>query len=191
MHAYPIPTLEVFMNTGHILILGGARSGKSLLGEKITASLGQNPAYIATAQNGDNEMGERIAEHQRRRGAAFTTYEESIDLSGALVRAAKTHDSILVDCLTLWLSNIGFYRGVDQNEAIAAFKETLQTLHNSQVILISNEVGQGIVPDNALARKFRDDAGRLHQELGQICTHVYMVIAGLPMVLKGEKPELD
>ncbi len=179
------------MNTGHILILGGARSGKSLLGEKIATRLGENPAYIATAQNGDSEMGKRISEHQRRRGGQFTTYEEPIDLSGTLIRAAKTHDTILVDCLTLWLSNIGFTEDVEQNVAIETLKDTLQSLQNNQVVLISNEVGQGIVPDNVLARKFRDDAGRLHQELGQICTHVYMVIAGLPMVLKGNRPELD
>lgn len=191
MHAYPIPKLELFMNTGHILILGGARSGKSLLGEKIATRLAENPAYIATAQNGDNEMSRRITEHQKQRGIKFTTYEEPTDLSGTLIMAAKTHDTILVDCLTLWLSNIGFSEDVNQGNAIETLKETLQALRNCQIILISNEVGQGIVPDNALARQFRDDAGRLHQELGQICAHVYMVVAGFPMVLKGEIPELD
>ena len=178
------------MNKGHILILGGARSGKSLLGKKIAISYGENPAYIATAQNGDKEMGERIEAHQRRRGAKFTTYEVPLHLGQGLVRAGKSHDVILVDCLTLWLSNIGFASGVDQGEAIEEFKNALLELRNCRIVLISNEVGQGIVPDNALARQFRDDAGRLHQELGQICSHVYMVIAGLPMVLKGEKPSV-
>lgn len=174
------------MNGGHILILGGARSGKSRLGEQICQKLSDNCAYIATAQAGDAEMRQRIKKHQQQRGGIFTTFEEPLDLTGTILTAAKSHDMILVDCLTLWLANLEFSETVSKPKSIEALLATLNQLKNQRIVLVSNEVGTGIVPDNALARTFRDDAGMLHQQVAAVCDHVYMVIAGLPMVLKGE-----
>jgi adenosylcobinamide kinase/adenosylcobinamide-phosphate guanylyltransferase len=178
------------MENNHILILGGARSGKSMLGEKIALKLSDRPAYIATAQTGDKEMQDRVAEHRIRRGERFTTFEESLALAKTIQIAAKDHDTILVDCLTLWLSNLIFSETTDKAQNISALGDVLKT-SKSRIILISNEVGLGIVPDNGLARQFRDDAGSMHQELAKICANVYIIFAGLPMVLKGELPDID
>jgi adenosylcobinamide kinase/adenosylcobinamide-phosphate guanylyltransferase len=170
------------------LILGGARSGKSAYAETLLAGLAA-PVYIATAEAGDAEMAERIGEHRRRRGPAWTTVEAPLDLAGALrVQAAEADvvpgRAILVDCLTLWVSNLmGAERDVDAaGEHLAAMLPALRV----PVVLIANEVGLGIVPDNALARRFRDHAGRLNQCLAQVCQRVVFVAAGLPLMLKDE-----
>ena len=173
---------------GHYLILGGARSGKSIFGERIALGLSSNPAYIATAQTYDPEMVARVKSHQQNRDTNFVTIEEPLALSDAIKRATVQHDVILVDCLTLWLSNIGFDEKTDKFRAMEDLLQTLQYVKKAQIILVSNEVGMGIVPDNALAREFRDDAGLLHQKLAQICDHVIMVAAGLPLAFKGEIP---
>ncbi|HEX7005854.1 MAG TPA: bifunctional adenosylcobinamide kinase/adenosylcobinamide-phosphate guanylyltransferase [Alphaproteobacteria bacterium] len=175
------------------LVLGGARSGKSAYAEQLIegarVALGVKPLYIATAEARDTEMIERIRRHRDRRGDRWDTIEEPIYLSGALV-AHSGHSGtgpgrpILVDCLTLWLSNL-LLAGHDiahEREQLAA---TIACL-DGPVVLISNEVGLGIVPDNALARAFRDEAGLLNQAIAQVCVRVVFMAAGLPMVMKHE-----
>lgn len=171
---------------GHILILGGARSGKTGFAESLAMRAGETPLYLATAQALDAEMRERVKLHQQQRHKRFATLEEPIALTTALKAAAKSHDVILVDCLTLWITNL-LGANHDVAAAVEELATTLPTIDTSRVILVSNEVGLGIVPDNPLARTFRDLAGAAHQRLAQICTDVHFVVAGLPMTLKGER----
>lgn len=175
------------MTQRHVLILGGARSGKTAFGERLAMRAGNKPAYLATAEALDGEMAERVATHQRRRHGRFATIEEPIELAQAILRAARSHDVILVDCLTLWITNL-LGASADVADAVEDLAVTLAQLRTARVILISNEVGLGIVPDNALARSFRDLAGSAHQRLAEICTDVHFVVAGLPMTLKGGGP---
>lgn len=178
------------MSKGHVLILGGARSGKTGFAERLAMRAGETPAYLATAAALDAEMRDRVRTHQQQRSKRFTTVEEPLDLTGALRRAAAGHDVILVDCLTLWITNLlGANREVAG--AVDQLIETLSGIEDARVLLVSNEVGLGIVPDNALARMFRDLAGAAHQRLAEICDDVYFVVAGLPMTLKGEPPNVD
>lgn len=173
----------------HVLILGGARSGKTSLGEQMALTTGLAPAYLATAETLDAEMEERVAHHQRTRAGRFATIEAPLDLADAIEAARDRHDVILVDCLTLWMSNL-LGAGRDVAEEVEDLAEILEAMTNNQVIMISNEVGLGIVPDNALSRSFRDLAGWTHQRLATVCDNVYFVAAGLPMVLKGQPPQL-
>ncbi len=167
------------------LVLGGARSGKSRHAEALTMAAGPAPwVYIATAEAGDDEMRARIAHHRERRGAGWHTIEAPLDLCGALSGAADAGSSVLVDCLTLWLANL-MAAGRDLEAEQAALVDTLVTVSQTRpVVLVSNEVGLGIVPDNALARAFRDAAGRLNQAVAAACDHAVFMAAGLPMVLK-------
>jgi adenosylcobinamide kinase/adenosylcobinamide-phosphate guanylyltransferase len=164
-----------------ILVTGGARSGKSALAEELVADLGPRAVYIATANAGDPEMAARIAAHRDRRGAGWTTLEAPHDLAGAL---AATDDGRprLVDCLTLWLSNL-MLDGRDWSGAGGALVAALGA-QASPVVLVTNEVGAGIVPENALARAFRDAAGQLNQRVAAAADEVFLVVAGLPLRLK-------
>jgi adenosylcobinamide kinase/adenosylcobinamide-phosphate guanylyltransferase len=175
---------------GHVLVLGGARSGKTGFAERLTMRSGQRPAYLATAEALDEEMRERVRTHKQQRGGAFATIEEPLDLSRALLEAARTHDAILVDCLTLWITNM-IVANQNVAEAVDGLIATLGRITGARVILVSNEVGLGIVPDNAMARMFRDLAGSAHQRLAEICDDAYFIVAGLPMVLKGSAPEAE
>ena len=174
--------------TRHVLVLGGARSGKTAFAENLAMRSGVKPAYLATAEALDAEMRDRVASHKAVRGSRFTTIEEPIALSDALVQASASHDVILVDCLTLWITNL-LIANEDVASHVSELGATLVQLKTAKVILVSNEVGLGIVPDNAMARTFRDLAGSAHQRLAEICDDVYFVVAGLPMVLKGEAPD--
>ena len=163
------------------LILGGARSGKSAYGE---ALIGPRPAvYIATAQRWeeDAEMTERIALHQARRGAGWQTIEEPFDLPGVLATLPEGRP-VLIDCLTLWLTNL-LLAERDIPATTTALLAALSTAPGP-VLCIANEVGLGIVPDNALARRFRDEAGRLNQAVAAVADRVVFIAAGLPLVLK-------
>ena len=173
------------MRNEHTLILGGARSGKSQFGERLALKLRPSPAYIATARAGDREMKRRIALHQSSRSSRFTTIEEPLNLAEAITKAALEHEAILVDCLTLWLSNLMFSEAGAVEREIQNLLDVLASNNKARIILISNEVGQGIVPDNKLAREFRDNAGLMHQRVASVCRNVVFVTAGLPMVLKG------
>jgi adenosylcobinamide kinase/adenosylcobinamide-phosphate guanylyltransferase len=172
--------------SGHVLVLGGARSGKTGFAERMAMRAGESPLYLATAQALDAEMTERVRLHQQQRHKRFSTLEEPIALASALKAAARTHDVILVDCLTLWITNL---LGANHNVAAAVDElvAALPQIESTRVILVSNEVGLGIVPDNAMARTFRDLAGAAHQRLAEICAEVHFVVAGLPMTLKGPR----
>lgn len=165
-----------------ILILGGARSGKSRHAESLARDLGQTGLYVATGQAFDAEMQERIAEHRARRDAFWTTLEAPLDIAGAIA-SAEGGSVVLVDCLTLWLTNL-ILADEDVAAATALLQGALERRH-APVLLVSNEVGLGIVPDNALARRFRDEAGRLHQQLAAISDRVLFMVAGLPLTAKG------
>ena len=166
------------------LILGGARSGKSAYAETLLAGH-PLPVYLATAEAGDEEMAERIRLHRQRRAQAWTTVEAPLDLAGALRAHALPGRAVLVDCVTLWVSNLmGAGRDVAaEADRLAAALPTL----GAPTVLVANEVGLGIVPDNALARAFRDHAGRLNQRLAQLCQRVVFLAAGLPLMLKDER----
>jgi adenosylcobinamide kinase/adenosylcobinamide-phosphate guanylyltransferase len=163
------------------LLLGGARSGKSRHAERLIEAAGGG-TYVATAEAGDDEMRARIEAHRARRGAAWQTIEEPCDLVAALARAASFGRPVLVDCLTLWLSNL-LLAERDIGAASDALVACLPRL-GVPVLLVANEVGLGIVPDNALARKFRDEAGRLNQRLAALADRVLFIAAGLPLALK-------
>ncbi|GAB3334902.1 bifunctional adenosylcobinamide kinase/adenosylcobinamide-phosphate guanylyltransferase [Marilutibacter aestuarii] len=167
------------------LILGGARSGKSALAERLASASGAPVTYIATGQAGDAEMAARIAHHRARRPTDWACVEEPLALAGALRRHAAPDRCLLVDCLTLWLGNLL----IDPDPTCfererSALLEQVPTLPGA-LLMVSNEVGMGVVPMGALSRRFVDEAGRLHQDLAQRCERVLFVVAGLPMALKG------
>ena len=163
------------------LVLGGARSGKSRFAEGLVASGARRPVYVATASAGDAEMAARIAAHRARRGAEWVTVEEPLRLADALA-ALDADAAALVDCLTLWLANL-MEAGLDVDAERCALIVALRRLP-APAVLVSSEVGQGIVPDNAAARRFRDAAGLLHQDIAAVADRVYFVVAGLPQRLK-------
>lgn len=163
------------------LVLGGARSGKSRHAEALVEALPAPWVYIATAQAYDDEMRARIAEHRARRSQDWRTVDAPMALPEAL-RAAPPGQPVLVDCLTLWLTNLILAErdiAIATGELMAACREA-----QGPIVLVSNEVGLGIVPDNALARRFRDEAGRLHQRLASQAERVVFMVAGLPMQVK-------
>ena len=166
-----------------LLVLGGARSGKSRYAQQRVEACAGRLAYIATAQALDAEMADRIARHRADRNARWHTIEAPLALAAAIARAGESHAAILVDCLTLWLSNLLLADRDPQGEG-ATLAEAIGACP-VPVALVANEVGLGIVPDNALARRFRDEAGRLNQRLAAMADEVVFVAAGLPMVLKG------
>jgi adenosylcobinamide kinase / adenosylcobinamide-phosphate guanylyltransferase len=163
------------------LVLGGARSGKSRYAETLFAALPPPWVYIATAEAGDAEMAARIAAHRARRGGAWTTIEAPRDLAGALAAHGKA--PILVDCLTLWLSNL-LLADADIDAESERIEAALARAE-APVVLVSNEVGFGIVPDNALARRFRDLQGVLNQRIAAQAERVVLMVAGLPLIVKG------
>lgn len=169
------------------LILGGARSGKSRRAEAVARSLCDHPVYIATAPLivNDHEWQNRIERHRSERGEQWQLVEEELNLITVLQKHAIANQTVLIDCLTLWLSNLMF-AGRDIEQEVESLCELLPTL-SGQVILIANEVGMGLVPDNPEGRIFRDVQGRLNQRLAALADRVEFVAAGLPICLKGEK----
>lgn len=165
-----------------LLVLGGARSGKSRHAQHRAEAAPGSLAYIATAQALDDEMAQRIAHHRLDRGERWHTIEAPLDLAGAIARAGQGHAAILVDCLTLWLSNVLLSGG--DIAAEGALLERAVGACPTPIVLVANEVGLGIVPENALARRFRDEAGRLNQALARVADEVVFVAAGLPLTLK-------
>lgn len=178
-----------------ILVTGGARSGKSSFAENYVTIHGKDIAYIATSQIYDDEMAYRVKLHQQRRPSSWTTFESPFDAHLAINKALKTHDTILFDCLTLYLSNYicseqtTYY---SMNELVNGAKTLMQKLintinnnfNNKTCVFVTNEVGAGIVPENALARKYRDLAGLCNQEIAKNATDVYFVVSGIPMKIK-------
>jgi adenosylcobinamide kinase / adenosylcobinamide-phosphate guanylyltransferase len=183
------------------LIIGGARSGKSALAQSRARQSGFKVVVLATARAEDPEMARRVAHHRQRRPPEWISVEEPLELPSALGRHASAETCILVDCLTLWLSNL-FFAGSAAKQAqagapldcpllnghITALLERIPTLAG-HLILVSNEVGCGIVPMNAVARAFADEQGRLNQNVAAVCDRVTLTAAGLPLQLKG--PGLD
>lgn len=163
------------------MILGGARSGKSRLAEQRALRSAAQPLYLATATAGDAEMAGRIACHRRRRGAQWSLVEEPLALADALAAQQGAARCIVVDCLTLWLSNC-LHEGCWEAQK-SALLDVLPGLEG-HVILVSNETGLGVVPAGALSRRFVDEAGFLHQELAALCHRVTLTVAGLPVELK-------
>ncbi|MBX3713482.1 MAG: bifunctional adenosylcobinamide kinase/adenosylcobinamide-phosphate guanylyltransferase [Lysobacter sp.] len=167
------------------LILGGARSGKSALAERLATDGGREVVYVATAQAHDDEMHDRIAHHRERRPAHWRSVEEPLALADVLRRHAREDRCLLVDCLTLWLSNLLIDPEPARFERERAAVLDLLPGLPGDVLLVSNEVGFGIVPMGALSRRFVDEAGRLHQAIATQCERVLFVTAGLPIALKG------
>jgi len=171
------------------LVLGGARSGKSRFAEMQAESwLRNNPSgeriYIATAQAFDDEMRDKIARHKTQRGENWRTIEEPFELARRLAEENAENRFILVDCLTLWLSNL-VLNEIDTNDATDRLYDCLEKT-KGEIVIVSNEVGLGIVPDNKLSRQFRDTQGSANQRLARTAHKVVLVTAGLPLVLKGE-----
>jgi adenosylcobinamide kinase/adenosylcobinamide-phosphate guanylyltransferase len=187
-----------------ILILGGARSGKSTFAERLAASTGRSVAYIATATADDEEMRARILRHQTARPADWLTLEEPLDLAGAARRAAAQADVLLLDCLTLWSSNwllqhwderagTSTLEAGDALQHIAAFLGVLRELPDEKIMLVvSNEVGLGLVPEYPLGRVYRDILGYVNQRLAREAERVYFLVAGIAVDVKrlGEEPSL-
>ena len=164
------------------LILGGARSGKSRLAEKLATDSQLQVTYIATSQPLDGEMNERVAHHRARRPAEWALIEEPLELARVLRENASADRCLLVDCLTLWLTN-HLLAGHDVDAECMRLAECLSHPRGPWFV-VSNEVGLGIVPDNALSRQFRDAAGRLHQRVASVAERVLFMVAGLPMQVK-------
>jgi adenosylcobinamide kinase/adenosylcobinamide-phosphate guanylyltransferase len=168
-----------------ILVLGGARSGKSRFAEGLARDTGFDRFYLATGRAWDEEMRARIETHKAdRANDGWTTYEEPVDLVDALKALDQPGRVILVDCLTLWVTNLMMEEGRDVDAEGAALAASLTDI-KATVIFVSNEVGLGIVPENKMARAFRDHAGRLHQAIAAEAADVYFVAAGLPLKMKG------
>ena len=166
------------------LVLGGARSGKSAYAERLAESQPGACVYLATAEAGDDEMAHRIARHRARRGARWRTVEEPLALAAAVREHSRADGAVLVDCLTLWLANL-MTAGLDPEIEGEGLVEACAGLAGP-VVLVANEVGLGIVPDNELAREFRDAAGRLNQRVAAAAARVALLAAGLPLILKDE-----
>lgn len=170
---------------GIVLIGGGARSGKSRFALEYAETNGRALAFVATGEARDEEMRERISRHQRERGSHWTTVEEPLDLTAVLAREAARFDLLLVDCLTLWLSNVLLDPKRDARSEVTGLKECLTDWQGPSLVLITNEVGLGIVPENALAREFRDLAGEMNQTVAKAADEVYWMVFGVPMTVKG------
>lgn len=169
--------------TGAVLVLGGARSGKSAFAERLVTETGLSRHYLATGRAWDEEMRERIARHRSDRGEGWQTHEEPVELVARLEMLDDPANVILVDCLTLLVTNLMMEERVMAQEFVrlAAFVSRTR----ARLVLVSNEVGLGIVPDNRMARDFRDHSGRLHQAVAQAASEVYFIAAGLPLKMKG------
>ena len=172
-------------HSGVTLVLGGARAGKSAFAEGLAQGWDQR-VYLATAVVTDDEMAERIVLHRARRGHDWRTVEEPVELAAAVRRESAPETGLLIDCLTVWLGNL-MHHGHDVDAAREALLESLAAA-SGPVVLVANEVGLGIVPDNAMARAFRDHAGRVNQAVARAASRVYFVAAGIPMTLKGADP---
>ncbi|MHA1549210.1 MAG: bifunctional adenosylcobinamide kinase/adenosylcobinamide-phosphate guanylyltransferase [Alphaproteobacteria bacterium] len=186
-----LPTGEgVAVASRHVLVTGGQRSGKSGFAELLVEKSDLTPVYLATATAGDAAMRARIEAHRRRRSDRWVTVEEPLALAGALVREATAGRAVLVDCLTLWLTNL-----LGENRSLAeagdALIDALQAATGT-IVLVSGEVGAGIIPDNALARRFADDLGTLNQRVAATVGRVVLVSAGQPLLLKpSSNPEFS
>lgn len=169
--------------SGCTLVLGGARSGKSRFAEERVKASGLSLLYVATGRSLDDEMETRVRAHRARRGPEWSTIEEPIELATILVRQAAADKAVLIDCLTLWITNL-MLEGRDVRAESDGLASCLGGLPGV-LVFVSNEVGLGIVPDNPMAREFRDHAGYLHQKIAERADSVFFIAAGLPLKMKG------
>lgn len=173
------------MNPLVTLVVGGSRSGKSHYAQALAEHLCPRPAYLATSEILDPEMANRVRLHRAQRGPQWMTLEEPLEIAALLLKPRVGFDGFLVDCMTLWLTNVMLKEGLPALSARkAALLDSLRRA-DCPVILVTNEVGMGIVPDNPLARDFRDQAGWLNQDLAGVAGRVVFVAVGLPLTLKG------
>lgn len=184
---------RVFLTMRITFIMGGARCGKSSFALNEASKVEGQKAYIATAEALDDEMKERINKHKIERGNKWDSYEEPLKLPGILTEIKNTHTVAVLDCLTIWLSNLLVRAQIKEpeqqtiKETVRDFTGKLKDLGDLHLFIVSNEVGMGIVPENRLARQFRDLAGKLNQEIAEIADEVYLVTAGIPLKLKDSK----
>jgi adenosylcobinamide kinase/adenosylcobinamide-phosphate guanylyltransferase len=167
-----------------VFILGGSRSGKSDFALKEASALPGEKAFIATAEALDKEMRLRIEKHRKKRGRQWVTHEESLQISGLIKDIGNKYTVILVDCLTLWLSNI-MHAGYDVRSETRELASTIGEDRSASLYIISNEVGLGLVPESPLGRQYRDNLGILNQEIAKAATDVYFMAAGIPLKVKG------
>lgn len=168
-----------------IFVTGGARCGKSSFALKEAAKIPGAKAYIATAEGLDQEMRERIENHKKQRAAGWDTFEEPIRIVDVITEMRGRYSSLIIDCLTLWLSNI-MTADADAQHEIEKLIQALRTAAPvSHIYVVANEVGMGIVPDNEIARKFRDMAGLLNQRVAEVADEVFLLVSGIPLKVKG------
>ena len=167
-----------------VLVTGGARSGKSNFALSEALKFTGEKAFVATAEATDEEMEERIKRHKRDRGGGWKTFEEPISIAPLVKEIDGRYPVIIVDCFTLWLANV-MMSGLDAERETGRLIAALRALKKSRVFVVSNEVGMGIVPENELARRFRDMAGRLNQKVAGIADEVYVTFSGIPVKIKG------
>jgi adenosylcobinamide kinase/adenosylcobinamide-phosphate guanylyltransferase len=175
----------------HILVTGGTRSGKSKFAEDLACAIGKEIIYLATAQALDDEMEERIKKHQQRRPKSWTTIEEPLEAAG-IISGCHQGTTVLLDCLTLLISNWFFkVEGLSLDCREAAVERQIVSLaeavkvSDANIILVSNELGWGLVPENELARRFRDLAGSANQRIAEVCEEVFLLVSGIPVPIKG------
>lgn len=170
-----------------VFITGGARSGKSSLALELASEAGPRRAFVATAEPLDAEMSERIRRHREDRGSGWDTFEEPVNISERLTAIMDKYDAVVLDCLTLWLSNL-LGSTEDPEARINEFINTLlqKSVRHSTLIVVSNELGMGVVPVNAEARAFRDRAGELNKAVAAIADEAYITVSGIPVRIKGE-----
>ena len=175
------------MNNKLIFITGGARSGKSRFALKLADAIEGRKVFLATAEALDEEMKSRIETHQKERPSGWDTIEETTQLSKALIACNGQFDVVLIDCLTMWISNFLLNGTHDESHILKEVKQLISSCRNvnGTVLVVANEVGLGIVPANRLARNFRDTAGKANQEMAAVADDVYLVIAGMSLTLKG------
>ncbi|MDR1701537.1 MAG: bifunctional adenosylcobinamide kinase/adenosylcobinamide-phosphate guanylyltransferase [Sporomusaceae bacterium] len=175
-----------------VLVTGGARSGKSAFAEKYAQNVNKKTAYFATAQIFDEEMKERIARHRSRRPQEWATYETPFDAEEEMAKVTDTFDVVLFDCLTIYLSNLFLSpampaaRHLRQEAVLAKMEKLMRTAKagKAEVVFVTNEVGLGIVPDNPLAREYRDLAGLVNQKAASFAAEVYLIVCGMPLQIK-------
>lgn len=167
-----------------VLVLGGARSGKSTFALKEASLSNNKKAFVATAECLDDEMRIRIEKHKLERGNDWTTYEEPLYISELIKNIGKTYDVVLIDCITIWLSNI-MHAGLNVQNETERFISAITNSSPALLYIVSNEVGLGIVPESPLARAYRDNLGFLNQRVANIADEVYLMVAGIPLKVKG------
>ncbi len=168
-----------------VLVLGGARSGKSRFAASLASAKSKRTAFVATCVPADEEMKQRVAQHRSSRPKSWKTFEEPEDLAGLIAKIKNDFDCILLDCLTLWISNL-LLKGHDEDGMHNKIQKMVSCAKNGKahLVIVSNEVGSGIVPEHKLGRDFRDVAGRIHQFLAHEACDVYLVVSGIPYAIK-------